>query len=63
MKEIEIEAKSAREAVAIALKKLRAKKDEVEIKILNEEAKGLFGMEGPKRAKVKVKLKTKKGEL
>ncbi|NQS89720.1 Jag N-terminal domain-containing protein [Patescibacteria group bacterium] len=56
-KEIEIEAKSTKDAIAIALKKLRAKKHEVEIKILNEEAKGLFGMEGPKKARVKVKLK------
>lgn len=57
MKEVEVEAKSTWEAIAIALKKLRAKRHEVEIKILNEETKGLFGMEGPKKAKVKVKVK------
>ncbi len=56
-KEIEIEAKSAQEAIAIALKKLRANKHEVEVKILNEETKGLFGMEGSKKARVKVKVK------
>ena len=56
-KEIEIEAKSAQEAIAIALKKLRANKHEVEVKILNEETKGLFGMEGSKKAMVKVKVK------
>jgi len=60
MKEIEIEAKSAGEAIAIALKKVRAKRDEIEIKILNEESKGLFGMEGSKKAKVKVTVKRKK---
>ena len=59
MKEIEVEAKSAKEAIEIALKKLGAKKEDVEIKILREEHKGLFGMEGLKRAKVKVILKKK----
>lgn len=59
-KEIEIEAGSTKEAITIALKKLRAKKHEVEIKILSEEAKGLFGMEGPKKAKIKVKIKKEK---
>ncbi len=54
---IEVEAKSPQEAIAIALKKLGAKKNEVEVKILNEENKGLFGMEGSKKAKVKVRLK------
>jgi len=57
MKEIETEGKSAKEAIKIALKKLCAKKDEVEIKILREEHKGLFGMEGSEGAKVKVILK------
>ena len=60
VKEIEVEAKSAREAVAIALKKLRAKKDEAEIRILREETKGLFGMEGSRKAKVKVMIKKRK---
>lgn len=59
MKEVEVEAKSSREAVAIALKKLRAKRDEVEIRVLREETKGLFGMEGSKKAKVKVAVKRK----
>ncbi len=60
MKEIEVEAKSAKEAIEIALKKLGAKKEDVEIKILREEHKGLFGMEGSERAKVKAVLKKKK---
>jgi len=59
-KEIEVEAKSPREAVAIALEKLGAKRDEVEIKILNEESKGLFSMEGSKKAKIKVMIKKRK---
>lgn len=60
MKEIEVQAKSAQEAIAIALKKLRAKRHEVEVKILNEETKGLFNMEGSKRARVKVMIKKSK---
>jgi len=60
MKEIEVEGKSAKEAIEIALKKLRARKDEVEVKILREEHKGLFGMEGSESAKVKVILKKRK---
>ena len=55
--EIEVEAKSTQEAVAIALSKLHAKREEVEIKILREESKGLFGMIGQKQAKVRVILK------
>ena len=60
MKEVEVEGKSAKEAIEIALKKLRARKDEVEVKILREEHKGLFGMEGSESAKVKVILKKRK---
>jgi len=60
MKEVEAEGKSAKEAIEIALKKLRAKKDEVEVRILREEHKGLFGMEGSQKAKIKVILKNQK---
>ena len=60
IKEIEVEGKSAKEAIETALEKLRAKRDEVEIKILREEHKGLFGMEGSEKAKVKVILKKRK---
>lgn len=57
MKQIEIEAKSTKEAIAIALKKLGAKRDDVEINVLSEESRGLFGMIGRKEAKVRVILK------
>lgn len=56
-KSIEVEGKTTKEAIAIALKKLRVTKDKVDIKILSEEHKGLFGMNGHKLAKVKVTLK------
>jgi len=59
-KEIEVEAKTVQEAITIALKELHAKRDEVEIEILSEETKGLFGMKGQKEAKVKVVVKGSK---
>jgi predicted RNA-binding protein Jag len=58
-KSIEVEGKSTKEAITLALKKLKVTKDKVDIKILSEEHKGLFGMNGHKLAKVKVTLKTK----
>ena len=55
--EIEIEAKTAHEAIKIALNKLGVDRSEVDIEILREENKGLFNMQGAKLAKVKVKKK------
>ncbi len=56
---IEVEAKTTKEAIRIALEKLKVKKEDVEIKILREEHKGLFGMEGAEPAKIKVIVKKK----
>jgi len=56
---IEIEAKTTKEAITIALKKLKVRKEHVDIKILREEHKGLFGMEGAQLAKIKATLKQK----
>ncbi|NQT23510.1 MAG: Jag N-terminal domain-containing protein [Candidatus Omnitrophica bacterium] len=56
-KTIEIEAKTVKEAIEIALKKLQAKKEAVDIMILREAHKGLFGMEGAELAKIKATLK------
>ena len=56
---IEVEAKTIQEAIKIALVKLNAKKADVDVKILREEHKGLFGMEGAELAKIKVILKKK----
>jgi len=53
--EIEVEAKTAQEAIKVALSKLKAKKSEVQISVLREENKGLFSMQGTKLAKVRVK--------
>jgi len=59
-KAIEVEAKTTKEAISIALSQLNVAKDDVEIKILREENKGLFGMEGAELAKIKVILKSNK---
>ena len=59
-KSIEIEAKTTQEAISAGLLKLKAKREDVEIRILREEHKGLFGMEGAELAKIKVTLLTKK---
>ena len=58
-KSIEIEAKTTKDAIRIGLEKLKAKKEDVEIKILREEHKGLFGMEGAEQAKIKIIVKKK----
>jgi len=57
--EIEVEAKTAQEAIKIALSKLNVKKSEVEIFVLREENKGLFSMQGTKLARVRVTKRNK----
>ena len=54
---IEVEGKTTKDAISIALKKLRVTKNKVDVKILSEERKGLFGMNGNKMAKIKVTLR------
>jgi spoIIIJ-associated protein len=56
LREVETEGKTVQEAVAKALKELKAKRNQVSIEILCEEEKGLFGMPGAKSAKVRVTL-------
>ena len=57
---IEVEAVTVEEAIKKALKTLQAREKEVTIEILKEEHKGLFGMEGAERAKIRVTMKSKK---
>ena len=57
MKSIEVEAKTTKEAVHLALHKLGVTRDKVHVKVLSEGHHGLFGMTGLKLAKVKVTLK------
>ena len=54
--EIEVEGKTIEEAIKKALKQLKVNRESVRIDVLCEEQKGLFGMEGAKPAKVKVRL-------
>ena len=56
-KSIEAQGKTTAEAINKALEKLGVAKDKVDIKVLAEENKGLFGMKGAKQAKVRVTLK------
>lgn len=54
---VEVEAKTIKEAINIALKKLGIPKRDATVEILREEHKGLFGMEGAELAKVRVSIK------
>ena len=56
---IEVEGATVEAAIKKALKVLSVPRDSVTIKIVCEEKKGLFGMEGAKPAKIKVTLKEK----
>jgi len=57
IKSIEVEAASLREAIKKALKEMGVKKQDVNIEVLKEEHKGLFGMEGAKPTRIKATLK------
>lgn len=59
---IEVEGKTVGEAIEKALSSLKLKRNQVKIKVLCEEEKGLFGMPGAKPAKVKVSILNPKGE-
>ena len=54
---VEIEGKTVETAIKAALKKLNLPRNQVEIEILFEGEKGLFGMAGVKPAKVRVSTK------
>lgn len=58
-KSIEVEGSTVEEAIKKALEFLKVSREEVNIKVVCEEKKGLFGMEGAKPAKIKVSLKEK----
>lgn len=57
---VETEGKTPEEAIEKALALLKAGRKEVKVRILSEEQRGLFGMEGAKPAKVRVTLLRKK---
>ena len=53
----EFEGTTVEEAVRKAVAELRVPKDKMDVKVVCEEKKGLFGMRGAKLAKIKVVLK------
>jgi spoIIIJ-associated protein len=53
---MEIEGKTVEEAVKKALSMLKVPKSQLKIKVLSEEQKGLFGMQGAKPAKISVSV-------
>jgi spoIIIJ-associated protein len=53
----EFEGGTVDEAIHKAVKKLGVPKNRLEIKVVCEEKRGLFGMEGAKSAKIKVTIK------
>ena len=54
---IEFEGATVEEAISLAMSKLNVSRSGIDIKIVCEEKRGLFGMEGEKPAKIKVFLK------
>ena len=58
-KSTEVEGATVEDAINKAMALFNVRRDEIIIKIVCEEKKGLFGMEGAKPAKIKVNLRTK----
>jgi len=56
-KSYDFEGPSVEGAIKKALKTLNVSRDEIDVKVVCEEKRGLFGMEGAKPAKIKVSLK------
>lgn len=54
MKSVEITARSVEEAVNEGLEKLGATREDVEVTVLEEGSKGLFGILGSRQAKVRL---------
>ncbi len=55
--EIEVEGSTVKEAIKKAVKLLNAPRASISVKIVCEEKRGLFGMEGAKPAKIIASLK------
>ena len=58
-KSYEFEGSTVDDAVKKALKMLNVSRETITIKVVCEEQRGLFGMEGAKPAKIKVTFKEK----
>ncbi|MDP8265325.1 MAG: Jag N-terminal domain-containing protein [Candidatus Aceula meridiana] len=55
-KGLEIDGNTVEEAIQNALKELNVSREDIDVKVVCEEKKGLFGMEGEKPAKIIVTL-------
>lgn len=56
-KSIEVEGQTVEEAIKKATKLFNVAREDIIVRIVSEEKKGLFGMEGAKPAKIKATLK------
>ena len=61
-KSIEVEGTTVEDAIKKALQILNVPREAIQVKVVCEEKRGLFGMEGAKPAKIKVTLKEGKEE-
>ena len=56
-KSFEFEGSTVEEAINKAIKDLRMSRESLDVKVVCEEKRGLFGMEGAKPAKIRVTIK------
>jgi spoIIIJ-associated protein len=56
-KSFEFEGSTVEEAITKAISELKMSRKNLDVKVVCEEKKGLFGMEGAKPAKIRVTLK------
>ena len=59
---IEKSAKSVQEAISLALEEMKADRSRVDVEVLDEGTKGIFGLIGGKLARVRVTLKETRGD-
>ena len=57
LKSVEVEGHTVEEAIKKATKLFNVSRENIIIKVVSEEKKGLFGMEGERPAKIKATLK------
>ena len=56
----DFEGNTVEDAIKFALEELRLPRERIKIQILTEGCRGLFGMEGAKKAKIRVSILSKK---
>jgi len=56
-KSVEVEGQTVEEAIKKATELFNVSREDLLVKVVSEEKRGLFGMEGAKPAKIKVSLK------